>query len=201
VLDCRNMSPVRSSRGVRFLFRALLRRLRPPPFSGPARSRVPHRSRECGSPLLGFLLRSRRHYAGCPFCGGSAVRPTLRARVAKPSPVPSSGFLPLSTVLAVHAARREPLRSPPLPWHPDASRPYHMPLASFGAALQSFPFPGSRARSREPLLPCESAFDRRQRGRTGSFAIAFAARASSLPRPALRRAETHEPGTVVPRGR
>jgi len=36
-----------------------------------------------------------------------------RVRVATPPPVPSSGFLPLSTVLAALAARTNPLRSPP----------------------------------------------------------------------------------------
>jgi len=44
----------------------------------------------------------------------------------------------------------------------------------FGAALQSFPFPRSRARSREPLLPCRFASDRRQRDEKESFTTAFA---------------------------
>jgi hypothetical protein len=70
-----------------------------------------------GSPLLGFLL-PRALYAGRP------VRPrddlllaakidSWRVRVATPPPVPSSGFLPLSTVLAAFAARTDSSRSPP----------------------------------------------------------------------------------------
>jgi len=57
---------VSSSRGVRLLFRARLRRIRPFPFSGPARSRAPDRSRDSGLPLVGFLLPSKRLYVGCP---------------------------------------------------------------------------------------------------------------------------------------
>jgi hypothetical protein len=74
-------------------------------------------------------------------------------RIARPSSVPSSGFLPLSTVPADSrlargllnlAVRRGPLRFAAL---------FHAARVP-GAPLQSFPFPGSRTRSRGPLLPC-----------------------------------------------
>jgi hypothetical protein len=67
--------------------------------------------------------------------------------------VPSSGFLPLSTVPAVSrlarglldpAVRRGPRRFAAL---------FHAARVP-GAPLQSFPFPGSRTRSRGPFLPC-----------------------------------------------
>ena len=74
-------------------------------------------------------------------------------RIARPSSVPSSGFLPLSTVpagsrlargLLDPAVRRGPRRFAAL---------FHAARVP-GAPLQSFPFPGSRTRSRGPLLPC-----------------------------------------------
>jgi len=43
----------------------------------------------------------------------------------------------------------------------------------FGAALQSFPFPRSRSRSRGTLLPCGFASDYRQRGVIELFTVAF----------------------------
>jgi hypothetical protein len=85
-------------------------------------------------------------------------------RIARPSPVPSSGFLPLSTVLASSrlarglldpADRRGPRRfadCAPRRRLPPTERPF--PARVLGAPLQSFPFPGSRTRSRGPLLPC-----------------------------------------------
>jgi hypothetical protein len=61
------------------------------------------------------------------------------------APLDGSGWL---------AARSRSFRTPPFAVAPDASRPCSMPLASLGAPLQSFPFPGSRTRSRGPLLTC-----------------------------------------------
>jgi hypothetical protein len=78
-------------------------------------------------------------------------------RIARPSSVPSSGFLPLSTVPASSrlarglldpAVRRGPRRFAVL---------FHTARVP-GAPLQSFPFPGSRTRSRGPLLPCGFVF-------------------------------------------
>jgi len=106
-----------------------------------------------GLPLVRFLL-PRTQLRRVPLfrhelpCG----RP-CGTRIARPSSVPSSGFLPLSTVpastrlargLLDPAVRRGPRRFAVL-FHTARVR---------GAPLQSFPFPGSRARSRRPLLPC-----------------------------------------------
>lgn len=174
MLDSRNQGPVSSSRGVRLLFRARPRRIRPPPFTGPARSRVLDRSGDLGSASPGVLAPLETPLRRVPLLTETAMKPSRKARVAKPSPEPSSGFLPLSTVLAAHAARHEPLRSSPL--HRGAPTLRGLVTCRsrlFGAALQSFPFPRSRTRSRGPLLPCGFASDRRQRGVNERFAIAF----------------------------
>jgi len=75
-----------------------------------------------------------------------------RARVAMPSPVPSSGLVP-SRRFWLRAWRCGPVRARPVPRRPDASRPCSMPLASLESSLQSFPLSRSRARSREPVAP------------------------------------------------
>jgi len=62
------------------------------------------------------------------------LSPHGRTRVAKPSPVPSSGFLPLSTVLAAFAARVGPLRGPSLSVTP----------RRFAALFHAARAPGSR---------------------------------------------------------
>jgi len=125
---------------------------RPPcPFSDPARLREPCRSRALRDRLSWGSFSFEHNYVGCPFAPGPALRPFLRTRIASPSSVPSSGFLPLSTVPATHAALHEPLRSPPF----CRGAPTLRSLVSccsrpFGVALQSFPFPGSRTHSRGP---------------------------------------------------
>jgi hypothetical protein len=85
-------------------------------------------------------------------------------RIARSSSVPSSGFLPLSTVSASSrlarglldpAVRRGPRRLADCTTRRNfrpAEPPF--PARALGAPLQSFPFPGSRTRSRGPLLPC-----------------------------------------------
>jgi len=82
--------------------------------------------------------------------------------------------------------RAPPLRGASSSPKPDASRPSFVPLAPWNA-LQSFPFPRSRARSRWPLLPCGFAFDRRRRG-APRIACRFRRRADPSPRLAQRRA-------------
>jgi len=73
-----------------------------------------------------------------PLLARLAVKPSGRAKVAMPSPVPSSGFLPLSTVLAAHAARHEPSRA----------RRYAVAPRRFAALLHA---------ARVPLeLPCRA---------------------------------------------
>jgi len=71
-------------------------------------------------------------------------------RIARPPPVPSSGFLPLSTVLAAHAARTNPLRSPSFAVAPRRFAALFHAARAPGVALQSFPFSRSRTRSRRP---------------------------------------------------
>jgi len=71
-------------------------------------------------------------------------------RVARPSPVPSSGFLPLSTDLAALAARANPLRDPPFAVAPRRFAALFHAARIPGVALQSFPFSRSRTRSRGP---------------------------------------------------
>jgi hypothetical protein len=75
---------------------------------------------------------------------------TRWVRVARPSPVPSSGFLPLSTVLAVLAARAVPLRSSPFAVAPRRFAALFHAARAPGIALQSFPFSRSRTRSLGP---------------------------------------------------
>jgi len=109
--DSRDRSPERYSPGVRFPFRAGLL-LGCPRFHPPSHSRG-LRLVSPGSPLLGFFL-PRAFLRRVPRSPrpGLATEPR-KVKVARPSPVPSSGFLPLSTVPAAFAARADPLRDPP----------------------------------------------------------------------------------------
>jgi len=158
--DSRYRSPGRSSRGVRFPFRAGPRLGCPCSGLAPAACAVETPRRARVSPLLGFLLPRAllRRVPRSPHHGLSTA--AGRVRVAKPPPVPSSGFLPLSTVLAVLAARADPLRSSPFAVAPRRFAALFHAARAPGVALQSFPFSRSRTRSRGPLLPCGFAFDR-----------------------------------------
>jgi hypothetical protein len=89
--------------------------------------------------------------------------------------VPSSGFLPLSTVLAAITDRASPSRSPSFPVAPRRFAALFHAARVPGVALQSFPLSRSRTRSRGPVLPCGFAFDRRQARRAASFSGAFPA--------------------------
>jgi len=108
---------------------------------------------------------------------------TLRVRIARPSPVPSSGFLPLSTVvLATHAARAYSSRSLPFAVAPRRFAALFHAARVPGVALQSLPFSRSRARSHGPFLPCGFAFDRPTARCTRGFRGHFPRRADPLPR-------------------
>lgn len=131
----------------------------------------------CGSASRGVLAPTDAFTSGAPSsprtppCEGSRG-----TRVARLSSVPSSGFLPLSTV---PASTRRVSRSldPAVCRGPQRFAAFFHAARVPGASLQSFPFPRSRTRSRGPLLPCGFAFDRRQRSFLEKFTIAFAARA------------------------
>jgi len=109
--------------------------------------------------------------------------------VARPPPEPSSGFLPLSTVLAAHAARTNPLRSPSFAVAPRRFAALFHAARAPGVALQSFPFSRSRTRSRGP----SASLRVRVRPPNGAarpevFAAPFADRADLSPRLARRLA-------------
>jgi len=115
-------------------------------------------------------------------------------RVAKPPPVPSSGFLPLSTVLAAFAARTDSSRSSPFAVTPRRFAALFHAARVPGVALQSFPFSRSRTRSRGPFLPCGFAFDHPTARNEREIRGHFPRRADPLPRQARWARRTHGPG-------
>jgi len=126
-------------------------RLRPlRPFSGTPPQRETCRSRALRVCLSWGSCSHERLYVGCPVlrrdlpCG----RPR-GTRVARPSSVPSSGFLPLSTV---PASTRRVSRSldPAVCRGPRRFAAFFHAARVPGTSLQSFPFPRSRTRSRGP---------------------------------------------------
>jgi hypothetical protein len=124
-----------------------------------------------------------------------------RAKDANPSPVPSTGFLPLSTVLAcsrrVHTPRMYLRKVRRLPWLPDASRPCSMPLASLERpkelSLPGEPHPLSRAVAslRSRSTTASAALDQ-------LVAIAFAGAPALCRAPHEVGRTTHEPGRRFP---
>jgi len=125
-------------------------------------------------PLLGFLL-PRTPQRRVPRRHDRAETRPWSARSASSSPVPSSGFLPLSTVLDAPRNVRTPRGARRPPCRPDASRPCSMPLASLESPFRAFALPGSRTRSRGPLLPCGFAFGHGRRDVRERFTTAFPA--------------------------
>jgi len=123
--------------------------------------------------LLGFFLPRTQRRRVPHFAAAAAELSPWWARVARPSPVPSSGFLPLSTVLAAITDRASPSRSPSVSVAPRRFAALFHAARVPGVALQSFPLSRSRTRSRGPFLPCGFAFDRRQARRATSFSGAF----------------------------
>jgi hypothetical protein len=175
------------------------RRSRPLSESAP-RNRAPRESPPSGPaglPLLRFLA-PERHYAGCPFSDTIFLSVD---RVGRGSPDPRrcrpQGSCPSRRIwlargshrgLLDPADRRGPRRfadCAPRRRLPPAERPF--PARVLGAPLQSFPFPGSRTRSRRPLLPCGFASDRRRRSACRIFTTAFTRRASPSPHAPARR--------------
>jgi len=165
--------------------------LRPVPFKKePSRSRCLRVRLSWGSCSHGHVLRRvpLLHHAlpfGRPWGTGVAKLPS----------VPSSGFLPLSTVPASTRLARG-LLDPAVRRGPRRFAAFFHAARVPGASLQSFPFPGSRTRSRGPLLPCGFAFDCRRRSARWSFTIAFPVLAPALrpSNPPEGGPRTHEPG-------
>jgi len=194
------VSPSSCSLGVRSLCGALSASPPPTPFSGPTPLGEGESFRAVGRLSWGSCSHER-HYVGCPsFFTGTARGPRRRARIARPSPEPSSGFLPLSTVLALSSRHaRNPCESRRSPWPPTLrglvpcrSRPWNVPSE---LSLPEEPFPLSRAvaslrvRIRSPPARCHQVLrDRFHRG-ASSFA----------PGPPGGGPWTHEPGLRLPR--
>jgi hypothetical protein len=119
-------------------------RLRPP-VPSPARplqeGTVPFQDL-AGPPLVRFLL-PRTQLRRVPLFRRDLPRGRPRGtKIARPSSVPSSGFLPLSTVPAARGSL-EVFWTPPIAVAPDASRPYSMPLASLERPSRAFPSRGA----------------------------------------------------------
>jgi len=169
-----NKSSAFFPRGVRCLSRVLGLRLRPhapSPVESPEGNSTAPEPR--GSASRGVLAPTDASTPGAPFHHALPLGRTCGTGIATFPSVPSSGFLPLSTVLAARGSRRGPRRFAAF---------FHAARVP-GTSLQSFPFPGSRTRSRGPILPCGFAFDDRRRRARRVFTAAFPVllRADSLP--------------------
>jgi len=138
-------------RGVRCLFRVLGFRLRPLALS-PARplqeGDVSFESL-AGPPFVRFLL-PRTQLQRVPLLRHEPPRGgPCGTRAATLPSVPSSGFLPLSTVSAGSRLARG-LLDPAVRRDPRCFAAFFHAARVTGASLQSFPFPRSRTRSRGP---------------------------------------------------
>jgi len=150
------------------------------------------------SPLLGFFLPRALSTSGAPFAAGRVGLPrrvVRRVEVARPPPVPSSGFLPLSTVLAALAARAGSCRSPSSAVTPRRFAALFHAARAPGVALQSFPFSRSRTRSRGPRASVRV----RVRPPTGAT-VPSGSRPLSPARRPLARARPADPCGTVERG-
>jgi len=147
-----------------------------------------------GLPLVRFLL-PRTQLRRVPLLHHALpCSRTCGTRIARPSSVPSSGFLPLSTVPASSRLLRG-LSTPPSPWPPTLrgllscrSRPWSAPPE---LSLPGEPYPLSRA----TCFLVGSLSDRRRRSACGRFTAAFPfAPALCRSSPPEGRPGTHEPG-------
>jgi hypothetical protein len=148
----------------------------------------------------GVLAPASTFYVGCPVSAHPGLATGAgKVEVARPPPVPSSGFLPLSTVLAALAARTNPLRSPPFAVAPRRFAALFHAARAPGVALQSFPFSRSRTRSRGP---CASLWVRVRppngAARPEVFAAPFADRADLSPQLARGPTGLKKPGRRFP---
>jgi hypothetical protein len=196
-VPCRGTEVPRSSFGGSVLSRVSRASLPPArPFAGSAPSR---RSRvvpgPAGSPLLGFLL-PRTQLRRVPLLRHALPRGrTCGTRIARPSSVPSSGFSPLSTVPASTRLARG-LLDPAVRRGPRRFAAFFHAARVPGAPLQSFPFPGSRTRSRGPpaSLRVRSPTAAGAAPAGDSRALSRTASALCRSRPPEGGPGTHEPG-------
>jgi len=164
VLDSLSGCPARSSLGVGRFFRARELRVCPGCLAvAPPLPKQGGTARAPGSASPGVLSPCERHYVGCPV-SPARLSPRGRTRVARPSPVPSSGFLPLSTVQAALAVRVGPLRGPALSVAPRRFAALFHAARVLGSrpaelSLPGEPYPLSRA----SVLPCGFVVDCRRR--------------------------------------
>jgi len=137
-------------------------------------------------------------YAGCPCRRDDAETPSRKARDAAPSPVPSSGFLPLSTDLAASRHVRAPGRSPPPSVTPPTlrglvscrSRPWNDP-SELSPSGEPCPLSRAFASLRVRVSAAAGATCPRVRGR-------FPRRADPLPRLTREGSPDAGAGTTVP---
>jgi hypothetical protein len=172
----REPRPARSSLGVRFLFRALSRRVRPSPLlrTGPLARTSSFQG--IGSASPGVPAPTNTTTSGAPFTA-AIVPDRLGGRGWLPPPrrCRPQGSCPSRRFQLRSRHCTDPLRDPPLRRGaptlcgliPCRSRP-------FGAALQSFPFPRSRTRSRGPdCFLAGSSPTAASAAMAGTFTIAF----------------------------
>jgi hypothetical protein len=200
----RNVSPAVFPLGVRSSPESCELRLRPlvPSPVKPLQEGAGSFQDRAGPPLMGFLL-PRTQLRRVPLLRRALPCSRTRGtRIARPSSVPSSGFLPLSTVSAVSRLARG-LLDPAVRRGPQRFAAFFHAARVPGAPLQSFPFPGSRTRSRGPSASLRVSLPGcRRRGACRVFATTFPNRASPSPlAPARRRTRDSWTGTFVPRGR
>jgi len=197
--DFRDVSSERSSRGVGFLSR--VRRV----FAArvPSPPRPPKRAGAFGlardPPLLGFFFPRTQLRRVPPTPPRQLSRRCGGRGLAEPSPVPSSGFLPLSTVLAANADRIAPLArhavfrdAPKLRGLvPCRSRPWKCPPEL--SPLEE-PYPLSRA-----FCFLVGSRSTAAGATTPEHERCFPPGADPLPRLARRLRRTHGPGIRVSR--
>jgi len=123
----------------------------------------------------GVLAPTNATTSGAPFHRSGPRADPVDEGLPHPPSVPSSGFLPLSTVPATHAVRTNPCESAVSVAPRRFAALFHAARVP-GTTLQSFPFPRSRTRSRGPRASLRvSLSDCRRRRAAGIFAIAFPA--------------------------
>jgi len=164
VPDSRNQSPVSSSPGVRLLFRARPRRIRPTP--SPVQHAHAHRTVPGTRVRLSWGSCSRKNAT----TSGAPAHPNSREAVREDEGRQTSVGAVLRVLAPLDGSGRARGASRALA-EPAVYRgtPTLRGLVTcrsrpLGAALQSFPFPRSSSRSRGPVLPCGFATDCRQRG-------------------------------------